>query len=151
LTSKAPPGIRKIHEKNKTKLINKTIRECDIVVMDLNTTPVWECEQIIAQLKDNTQLNTTVVLLSNLMTWYKTPKKADTVIAEGEEEAEADKQEEEERVEDFQTILKDLQVELTDVSAEQAKDIIEKVKASYKVKDVVQETKMQMKVFTEDD
>jgi len=87
-------------------LINKSIRESDIVVIDLNTTPVFEAEQVINQLKDNFNLNTTIILLSNLMTWYNTPPKKE--VSSDEENQDEGGAESEEKAEDINAILRDL-------------------------------------------
>lgn len=92
--------------KPKVKLINKSIRESDIVVIDLNTTPVFEAEQVINQLKDNFNLNTTIILLSNLMTWYNTPPKKE--VSSDEENQDEGGAESEEKAEDINAILRDL-------------------------------------------
>jgi len=99
-------GVKKILLKPKVKLINKSIRESDIIIIDLNTTPVFEAEQVINQLKDNFNLNTTIILLSNLMTWYNTPPKKE---ASSDEEAQDDTgPETDEKAEDINSILRDL-------------------------------------------
>lgn len=87
-------------------MINKSIRESDIVVIDLNTTPVFEAEQVINQLKDNFNLNTTIILLSNLMTWYNTPPKKE--VSTDEENQDEGGAESEEKAEDINAILRDL-------------------------------------------
>jgi len=62
----------------------------------------------VNQLKDNFNVNTTVVLLSSLMTWFNTPKTVDT-SAEPDEEGEGEhKQEEEEKGEDIASMMKEL-------------------------------------------
>jgi len=76
--------VKKIIENNKTKLIHKTIKESDIVVIDINTTSKSEAEVILNLLKDNFNINTTIIILSNLMTWYNTPKMKD--VEENQEE-----------------------------------------------------------------
>jgi len=90
------------------KIINKTIRESDVVIIDLNTTPVYEAELIVNQLKDNFNVNTTVVLLSTLMTWFNTPNNetaGDTPEEEGEVER---KQDDEDKGEDMFSLVKEL-------------------------------------------
>lgn len=108
------------------KLINKSIRESDIVVIDLNTTPVFEAEQVINQLKDNFNLNTTIILLTNLMTWYNTPPKKEAM---GEEENQDEQGgETEEKADDINVILRDLYGEMAETDPEKAKQIIENLK-----------------------
>lgn len=58
----------------------------------------------MTQLKDNPGVNTTLVLISNLMTWFNTPNKTDQ--PEGQEE-EQEQPEEEEKTQDLNSILKD--------------------------------------------
>jgi len=142
--------VKKIIENNKTKLIHKTIKESDIVVIDINTTSKSEAEVILNLLKDNFNVNTTIIILSNLMTWYNTPKMKD-VEENQEEEHEGEKQEEEERIEDISTILKDLYGEMNELNPEKTKEIINNLKVTYRVKDLVQLKKKNMKIFTEDD
>lgn len=142
--------MKKIIENSKTKLIHKTIKESDIVVIDINTTSKSEAEVILNLLKDNFSVNTTIIILSNLMTWYNTPKMKD-VEENQEEEQEGDKQEEEEKIEDISSVLKDLYGELNEINPDKAKEIIHNMKVTYRVKDLVQLKKKNMKVFTEED
>jgi len=67
-----PPGLDKIFEKNKVKVIHTCIKESDVVILDLHSTPLYEAELIVNQLKDNFNQNTTIVILSTLMTWFHT-------------------------------------------------------------------------------
>lgn len=110
-TTSTPAGIKHIYLKPKIKLIHKAIKESDIVLIDLNTTPVFEADQIINQLKDNFNVNTTIIILSNLMTWFNTKEKKDKGD-DGEKEKDKDKENknedqktDEDKSEDVNTIL----------------------------------------------
>lgn len=79
----------------------------------MNTTPVFEADQIINQLKDNFNVNTTIIILSNLMTWFNTKEKKDKGD-DGEKEKDKDKDKEnknedqktdEDKSDDVNTIL----------------------------------------------
>ena len=104
---------------------------------------------MINQLKDNFNLNTTVVLLSNLMTWYNTPPKKEVSAEEdGQEDAGA---ETEEKAEDINTILKEVKAEMAELDPARAESIIENIKKTYNVKDVMQVKKQKIQAFNEDD
>lgn len=83
------------------------------------------------------------------MTWYNTPKVQETEGAEAEGEGEGDKQEEEEKVEDFNSMVKELYGD--DVNSEKNKALIANLKQSYRVKDTKEVKKKKFKMFTEDD
>lgn len=85
------------------------------------------------------------------MTWYSTPKAEEEKGDQQEEDQEQEKQEEEEKVEDINAILKELQAEMNETNPEKAKEMVDALKKTYNVKDVVQQKKLNLKTFSEDD
>lgn len=59
--------------------------------------------------------------------------------------------ESEEKAEDINTILKDLKVEMAELDPVKAESIIDNLKKTYNVKDVMQVKKQKIQAFTEDD
>lgn len=113
--------------KPKIKLINNTIKESDIVIIDLNTTPVFEADQIITQLKDNFNVNTTIIILSNLMTWFNTPLKKEKENENSDDQVQSDI-EDKDKADDVNTLLKELYGESIDFDQDKVKWIIQNIK-----------------------
>jgi len=61
------------------KYITKILNIVDIVIIDLNITSLEFAEHIYRTLKYNTEKQISIILISNLMTWYNTPKEKESI------------------------------------------------------------------------
>jgi len=61
------------------KYITKILNIVDIIIIDLNITSLEFAEHIYRTLKYNTEKQISIILVSNLMTWFNTPKEKELI------------------------------------------------------------------------